>query len=182
MSSAGRPRRLRGSRDAGPRPRLCPAIGRGTLPIRNRADLIALRRSGEIADDHVLDHVPATWARARLGHAILLTEARLPTPRSSDRTLPTPYGAPLDDAPQPARSALPRERLTPLGQGRPFRWATVIDSVPCFGARLTAPEEPSPFRLPVREQADRNGFGFPSPKRQQRWETTSKAGAASSGC
>src|SRR3984893_4157245 len=61
----------------------------------DRADVVALRLGGETADGHVPDHAPAKRGDALLGHAILLSEARLLTPRSSDRSLPTRYRAPL---------------------------------------------------------------------------------------
>jgi hypothetical protein len=56
--------------------------------FQNRADVVVLGLRREMADAHVLDHAPAKWRDAFLGHAILLSEARLLTPRSSDRTLP----------------------------------------------------------------------------------------------
>jgi hypothetical protein len=37
--------------------------------------MLGLRR--EMADAHVLDHAPAKWGDTFLGHAILLSEARL---------------------------------------------------------------------------------------------------------
>ena len=53
---------------------------------------------------------------AFLGHAILLSEARLLTPRSSDRTLPPRYRTPHGDTHQPARGALPRARFSSLAR------------------------------------------------------------------
>src|ERR1700730_9000165 len=87
--------------------------------FHNRADVVVLGLRREMADAHVLDHAPAKWGDAFLGHAILLSEARLLTPRSSDRTLPPRYRTLHDDTRQPARGALPRERFRSLAQMRP---------------------------------------------------------------
>src|SRR5580693_5854978 len=84
--------------------------------FHNRADIVVLGLRREMADAHVLDHAPAKWGDAFLGHAILLSEARLLTPRSSDRTLPPHYHTPHGDTHQPARGALPRERFSSLAR------------------------------------------------------------------
>ena len=86
--------------------------------FHNRADVVVLGLRREMADAHVLDHAPTKWGDAFLGHAILLSEARLLTPRSSDRTRPPRYRTPHDDTHQPARGALPRERFSSLLQER----------------------------------------------------------------
>jgi hypothetical protein len=71
-----------------------------------------------MADAHVLDHAPAKWGDTFLGHAILLSEARLLTPRFSDRTRPPRYRAAHDNTHQPARGVLPRERFSSLAHWR----------------------------------------------------------------
>src|ERR1700720_4534489 len=76
--------------------------------------MLGLRR--EMADAHVLDHAPAKWGDAFLGHAILLSEARLLTPRSSDRTLPPRYRTPTMTPPSRREDALPRGRFNSLAR------------------------------------------------------------------
>src|ERR1700681_2935234 len=80
--------------------------------FHNRADVVVLGLRREMADAHVLDHAPAKWGDAFLGHAILLSEARLLTPRSSDRTRPPSYRTPHDDTPK--ASARPPSRASVL--------------------------------------------------------------------
>src|SRR4029077_16963591 len=50
-------------------------------------NVIGLCLDHEIADRHVFDHAPAQRADALIGHGILLSEPRLLTPRSSDRSI-----------------------------------------------------------------------------------------------
>src|SRR4029077_4194304 len=49
-------------------------------------NVIGLRLRHEIAHRHVFNHAPAQRADALVGHGILLSEPKLLTPRSSDRT------------------------------------------------------------------------------------------------
>jgi hypothetical protein len=75
-----------------------------------------------MADAHVLDYAPANRGDAFLGHAMLLSEARLLTPRFSDRTRPPRYRAAHDDTHQTARGALPRERFSSLTRCGLYGW------------------------------------------------------------
>src|ERR1700730_10210265 len=79
--------------------------------FHNRADVVVLGLRREMADAHVLDPAPASWCEAFIGHAIVLSEAKLLTPRSADRTLPPRCRTPHSDTLQPARGALTRERF-----------------------------------------------------------------------
>src|SRR4029077_18753864 len=106
VDKSARPRGSRSSasgNDGDPHWSPCPATNEEPCQFHNRADVVVLGLRREMADAHVLDHAPAKWGDAFLGHAILLSEARLLTPRSSDRTLPPRYRTPHDDTPQPAR-------------------------------------------------------------------------------
>src|SRR5580704_13325204 len=65
-------------------------VGRAAEERRKTLDplnVVVLRLRREIANRHVFDHAPAQRANALIGHGILLSEPRLLTPRSSDRSI-----------------------------------------------------------------------------------------------
>ena len=59
--------------------------------FHNRADVVMLGLRRKMPDGHVLDHAAAKRGDAFLGHAMLLSEAGLLTPRSSDSSPPARY-------------------------------------------------------------------------------------------
>src|SRR5271169_6562976 len=86
----------------------------GTIgPIGNLIPGLVLGLQRELADRHVLDHSPPQRADALITHGILLSELRLLTSSSSDRT-PRPVTRPVSPRRYLARSALPRERFRSL--------------------------------------------------------------------
>src|SRR5207342_3726159 len=90
------------------------AIGRAAKKngkVLDAPNVLGLRLRHEIAHRHVFNHAPAQRADALIGHGILLSEPRLLTPRSSDRSI-RPVSVWLLPCRRP--SALPRERFRSL--------------------------------------------------------------------
>src|SRR3974390_2346955 len=88
------------------------AIGRAAKKngkVLDAPNVIGLRLRHEIAHRHVFNHAPAQRADALIGHGILLSEPRLLTPRSSDRTTRAVI-APTSVPAATLRSALYRAR------------------------------------------------------------------------
>ena len=104
---------------SGARPRSSPCPGerpRNDREVLDAADVVMLRLRRELADRHVFDHAPAQRADRLVGHgdAPVLSEVAEPLIFRQDAP------SALSSSPAAAcRSALPRERFSPLARRRP---------------------------------------------------------------